>query len=129
MTMEERHVVTCFLEHGGEIPLLRRSQRVGTYKGRWAGVSGYIEEIMGGIRPLQDAGADFIIMAANSPHAVYHQVEAQTRVPMISIVQATVRKASELGLSRLLLLGIKFTMESDFYPRACREEGIDLQAP
>ena len=44
MIMEERHVVTCFLEHGGEIPLLRRSQRVGTYKGRWAGVSGYIEE-------------------------------------------------------------------------------------
>ena len=44
MVMEERHVVTCFLEHKGKIPLLRRSQRVGTYRGRWAGVSGYIEE-------------------------------------------------------------------------------------
>lgn len=36
-------VVTCFLEHGGEISLFRRSQRVSTYKGRWAGISGYIE--------------------------------------------------------------------------------------
>lgn len=44
MIMEERRVVTCFLEHDGKIPLLRRSQRVGTYRGRWAGVSGYIEE-------------------------------------------------------------------------------------
>ncbi len=43
MVMEERDVVTCFLEYQGNISLLRRSQRVGTYKGRWAGVSGYIE--------------------------------------------------------------------------------------
>ncbi len=50
--MEERHVVTCFLEHGAEIALLRRSGRVGTYKGRWAGVSGYIEE---GNTPYQQA--------------------------------------------------------------------------
>lgn len=41
--MEERHVVTCFLEHQGRIPIFRRSQMVGTYRGRWAGVSGYIE--------------------------------------------------------------------------------------
>jgi len=44
MTMEERHVVTCFLEYDNKILLLRRSERVGTYRGRWAGVSGYIEE-------------------------------------------------------------------------------------
>jgi 8-oxo-dGTP pyrophosphatase MutT (NUDIX family) len=48
--MEERHVVTCFLEHGGQIMILRRSERVGTYQRRWAGVSGYIEE---GRRPLE----------------------------------------------------------------------------
>lgn len=50
--MEERHVVTCFLEHGGKILLLRRSEKVGTYKGRWAGVSGYLEE---GHTPLEQA--------------------------------------------------------------------------
>ncbi len=44
MAMEERHVVTCFLEYDNKILLLRRSERVGTYRGRWAGVSGYIEE-------------------------------------------------------------------------------------
>lgn len=50
--MEERHVVTCFLEHEGKIPLFRRSQKVGTYRGKWAGVSGYIEE---GNTPLEQA--------------------------------------------------------------------------
>ena len=42
-TLEEKHVVTCFLEHGGKILILRRSSRVGTYRRSWAGVSGYME--------------------------------------------------------------------------------------
>jgi len=36
-------VVTSFLESDGQILILRRSEQVGSYRGRWAGVSGYIE--------------------------------------------------------------------------------------
>ena len=42
-TLEEKHVVTCFLEHRGKIFILRRSRKVGTYRRSWAGVSGYME--------------------------------------------------------------------------------------
>ena len=42
-TLEEKHVVTCFLEHGGKILILRRSNKVSTYRRSWAGVSGYME--------------------------------------------------------------------------------------
>jgi PncC family amidohydrolase len=41
--LDEKHVVTCFLEHNGLILLLRRSGKVGTYQKIWAGISGYIE--------------------------------------------------------------------------------------
>lgn len=41
--LPEKHVVTCFIESSGEILLLRRSQQVGSYQGKWAGVSGYVE--------------------------------------------------------------------------------------
>lgn len=41
--MEERSVVTGFLRNQGEILLLRRSEQVGTYSGRWAGVAGHVE--------------------------------------------------------------------------------------
>ena len=41
--LQEKQVVTCFLESDGEVLILRRSQQVGTYQGRWAGVSGYME--------------------------------------------------------------------------------------
>jgi 8-oxo-dGTP diphosphatase len=45
--MRQAKVVTCFLlrrSGDDEILLLRRSQQVSTYRGRWAGVSGYVEE-------------------------------------------------------------------------------------
>ena len=41
--LHEKRVVTCFLESNGEILILRRSEQVGSYQGKWAGVSGYIE--------------------------------------------------------------------------------------
>ncbi len=41
--LKEKHVVTCFLESDGKILLLRRSSEVGSYRGKWAGVSGYVE--------------------------------------------------------------------------------------
>ena len=42
--LKEKRVVTCFLESDGEILILRRSEQVGSYQGRWAGVSGYVEK-------------------------------------------------------------------------------------
>jgi len=41
--LQEKQVVTCFLASENEILLLQRSEQVGSYQGRWAGVSGYIE--------------------------------------------------------------------------------------
>lgn len=43
--VKETHVVTAFLERpDGRILLLLRSERVGTFRGRWAGVSGFLED-------------------------------------------------------------------------------------
>lgn len=41
---ERREVVTAFLRHEGKVLLARRSDRVRSYRGRWAGISGYLEE-------------------------------------------------------------------------------------
>jgi 8-oxo-dGTP pyrophosphatase MutT (NUDIX family) len=38
------HVVTSFIRQGGRVLLLHRSPRVGSYPGRWAAVSGYLED-------------------------------------------------------------------------------------
>jgi 8-oxo-dGTP pyrophosphatase MutT (NUDIX family) len=41
--MIDKKIVTCFLEHNNKVLILRRSNKVGTYRGKWASVSGHIE--------------------------------------------------------------------------------------
>ena len=42
--LKEKKVVSCFIEQRGRLLLLKRSHRVGTYRGKWAAVSGYLEK-------------------------------------------------------------------------------------
>lgn len=89
----------------------------------------YIEEIVRGIRCLGRAGADFAVMAANSPHAVFKEVQSRVEIPLLSIVDVTAKEATNLKLERLLLLGIKFTMQSSFYRDAFRDYRIEVVSP
>ncbi|MBD3252785.1 amino acid racemase [Candidatus Pacearchaeota archaeon] len=89
----------------------------------------YINYIMEGINSLKNAGVDFIIMAANSPHAVFDEIKEKNKIPMISIAEVTADKAKKLGLKKLLLLGIKFTMQSSFYKEVCNKRNIEVIVP
>lgn len=89
----------------------------------------YVTEIMTGMTALEQAGAAFILMAANSPHAVFDQVQELAHVPLLSIVDVTAREAQRRELRTLLLLGIKVTMQGSFYQDACRARGIHVITP
>ena len=68
-------------------------------------------------------------MAANSPHAVYAQVSAVASIPVLSMVEVTALAAADAGAQRLLLLGIKFTMQGSFYAEVCARYGIEIITP
>ncbi|MCX6049976.1 MAG: amino acid racemase [Chloroflexi bacterium] len=91
--------------------------------------AGYIAYILEGVQALIAAGADFILMAANSPHAVYEEVTAQVNIPFLSIVEVTLAAALRVGMQKLLLLGIKFTMQATFYQTAFANANLTLITP
>ena len=91
--------------------------------------SKYIDYLMEGIKSLQNAGATFIIIAANSPHAMYDDLTKLSKLPILSIVKATAEKAKKENMKKLLLLGIKFTMQSTFYQDYCKKLEIDVIVP
>ena len=103
-------------------------QRFTDYEDR-GDLDSYLEEIMTAVRSLENADVDFFLMAANSPHAVFEKVEKQTKVPMLSIVKVVSEYAKSKGLKKLLLLGIRFTMQSSFYADECKLHGIEVCVP
>jgi len=88
-----------------------------------------IEYLLGSLRRLAGAGADFAAMTANTPHIVFDELAAGSPVPMLSIVEACAQEAQRRGLSRLALLGTRFTMEGAFYPAVCARYGIVVVVP
>ena len=81
------------------------------------------------IRKLSRAGADFGLIAANTPHIVFDDVVPKSPMPLISIVEATCAAAKARKLKRLALLGTRFTMQGTFYSKVFTREGIVLVVP
>jgi aspartate racemase len=91
-----------------------------------AGMANYLLE---GIGILARAGADFGLIAANTPHIVFDDVAPKSPIPLISIVEATCAAAKAHKLKKLGLFGTRFTMQAGFYPKVFSREGIDLVVP
>jgi aspartate racemase len=87
------------------------------------------EFLLDGMEPLERAGAEVGLMAANTPHLVFDAVQAGSRIPMVSVVDCARRAAVALGSKRLLLLGSEPTMAGDFYPRVFAASGIEVLPP
>lgn len=82
-----------------------------------------------GVEPLVGAGAQFGLIAANTPHLVFDEVQRRSAIPLLSIVRATCEHATKLGLRKVGLFGTGFTMRANFYPDEFQRAGIALIVP
>lgn len=92
-------------------------------------LAGAVAHLLHEIERLALAGADFGLIAANTPHMVFDDIAPQSPIPLISIVEATSEAAKEMKLRRLGLFGTRFTMQGDFYSKVFTREGIELVVP
>jgi aspartate racemase len=81
------------------------------------------------VRSLERAGADFAVIAANTPHIVFNEILQQVNIPMISIVEETYRDADAKGFRKIGLLGTKSTMSEEFYKEPFWEADKEIIIP
>lgn len=109
-------------------PLLLYSLNVDLMRrGDWAEIKQtYLEIALN----LQHAGAEAILICANTPHKVAPYVEPKLTIPIIHIADATGEEAQKLGLRHLGLLGTKQVMEEDFIRKRLEDKyQIRTQVP
>ncbi|ATY76388.1 aspartate racemase [Aeromonas veronii] len=81
-------------------------------------------------RKLQDGGADFLLLGTNTMHKVAPEIEAAIDIPLLHIADATAAKLRADGITRVGLLGTRFTMEQDFYKGRLQERfGLAVLVP
>jgi len=92
-------------------------------------LAGMTKFLLSEIEKLPRAGAEFGIIAANTPHIVFDDIAPRMPIPFISIVEASCDFVKSRNLKRLALFGTRYTMQSDFYQKVFRREGIELIVP
>jgi aspartate racemase len=78
---------------------------------------------------LNAAGAELGIIATNTMHKVFKEVQHGTTLPLLHILEPTVAAIKAAGLTKIGMLGTRFTMAEDFYKNYLHEKGITVVVP
>lgn len=78
---------------------------------------------------LEQAGADFIVICTNTMHKIAPQIQDNIRIPILHIAKATAENLLEHKISKVALLGTKYTMKQDFYKDKLIASGITVVIP
>lgn len=95
--------------------------------GRWAEAA---DLLVAAGQSLERGGADFLVLCTNTMHKLAGEIEAGVRIPLLHIANATAERIKTQGLTRIGLLGTRYTMEQDFYKgRLVERHGLDVLVP
>lgn len=103
----------------GEIKVL-------TEAGQWDEIARLISGVA---KKLEQAGADCVLIGANTMHKIADTIQSAVTIPVIHIAEEVALSIKEKGLSRVALLGTRYTMQLDFYKDKLAAKGISTIIP
>lgn len=110
------------LLHSVDFAQIEACQRTGDWEAAGA-------QLAQAARGLQAAGADLLLIGANTMHKVAPAIEAAIDIPLLHVADATARAVRAAGIARVGLLGTRFTMEQDFYVDRLASHGLEVLLP
>lgn len=80
-------------------------------------------------KTLENAGADYIVIATNTMHKLADYVQGQINIPLIHIADCVAAKCKESNIFNVGLLGTKYTMIEDFLKNRLNSNGLTVITP
>lgn len=97
------------------------------HRGDWEAAGALLADAA---RSLEAAGAHFLVLCTNTMHKVAPAIEAAVGIPLLHIADPSAAEIKRAGLSRVGLLGTRFTMEQEFYTERLRQRhGLQVLIP
>lgn len=87
------------------------------------------EQIAEAAHALEQAGADFLVITCNDVHRFVPAIASELSIPFLHIAEVTADAAKGGGVRRLAILGVRKTMEGNFYPDVLARHGIEAMIP
>jgi aspartate racemase len=96
------------------------------HRGQWDEA---LEHLADAASRIEKGGADLLLICTNTMHKLAPQLECLVRIPLLHIADATAEEVRAQGLSKVGLLGTRFTMVQDFYKARLARHGLDTIVP
>ncbi len=80
-------------------------------------------------KSLENAGADYILICANTMHLCIDAIKEVVKIPVIHIAEATAKEVNLKNLNKVALLGTKYTMENTFFTDILERNTIETIIP
>ncbi|TAK56906.1 MAG: aspartate/glutamate racemase family protein [Bacteroidetes bacterium] len=80
-------------------------------------------------KKLEQAGAECIVICANTPHQFADEIQKHIQIPIIHIVKEVAKEIQRQGMNKVALLGTGYTMEGTFYPDILSAYNIEMIVP
>lgn len=97
-----------------------------TDAGDWDAITGIMQDAA---KKLETAGADCLLLGANTMHKIADQVQPAINIPLIHVAVATADAIKKKNISKVALLGTKYVMQQDFYRNKLAEQGLTVLIP
>jgi aspartate racemase len=81
------------------------------------------------LKRLETNGADFAVIASNTPHHRFEAIVRSIGIPVISILDETAKESARIGAQQVLLLGTTLTMRSPKFRETFAKYGIEASGP
>ena len=81
------------------------------------------------LKRLEASGADFALMASNTPHHRFAAIVRGTGIPVISIFDVVAKESARIGASEVLILGTALTMRSARFRADFAKYGVEAAGP
>lgn len=87
-------------------------------------------ELIRSVHLLERAGVDFVCMPCNTAHAYYRELQSETRVPIMNLIEIVADRVSAHGtIKKVGLLATPGTLRSNLYQDALGPRGIEVLMP
>lgn len=93
------------------------------------GFEQFIPYLVNEARRLEESGVDFIVMPCNSLHVFINEIRGEVSVPVLSIIDETVKYIKQSSFNRVGIVSTSATIENKLYENAFEEEGIEFVSP
>ncbi len=87
------------------------------------------EQLIEGVQKLESAGCDLIIIACNTVHIYFDEMQSAIKIPILNIVEETKKMVQELGYTKVGLFASESTNKLQLYQKIFKSANIELIKP